>query len=343
MALGGHQMALNVTMRTREVPGIRRRELLLSALGLALIPLSARADTYPSRTIRLIVPFAAGGGTDILARVLSSKMSEQLGKAMFVDNRVGAGGIVGTQAVANADADGYTLLLGAPSSMTLLPLLQKNLPFDAKKDFVPITFLGVAPTILVVNSSLPVKNTADFIAYAKANPGKLNYASGGIGSTIHVAGEMLKAIAGIDMVHVPYKGSGEAMTDLIANRVQVMFSNTIEIPTLLSSGKITPLAVGSTTRSAAFPDLPTLSDSGVPGFECTSWFGLFAPAKTPADVVSKLGSETRKALADNDLKKKFAEQGIEARGSTQDELAKYMGDESARYAKVIQEANIKVK
>jgi tripartite-type tricarboxylate transporter receptor subunit TctC len=314
----------------------------LLALALMGCSLALNAQTYPSKPVRLIVPFPPGGGTDLVARSAGQKLSDMMGQQFLIDNRGGGGGVIGTEAVAKAPPDGYTLLLGTGSGLILNPLLGEKLPYDAFKDFLPVSLLGIAPTILVVNNTVPAKSVKELVALARSQPGKLNYASGGPGSPIHLASELLKSMTKTYIVHIPYKGTGPAMTDLLADQVQMMFTTIPGALPFMKAGKIRALAVGSARRSAAVPDVPTVSEAGVTGFEAVSWYGLFAPDKTPRDIINRLSEQTRKALSDQEVVQRLASQGAEAQASTPEELAKFMTEEHRRWEKVIKEANIKL-
>jgi len=303
---------------------------------------SVCAQMYPSKPVRLIVPFPPGGGTDLVGRSAGQKLSELFGQQFIIDNRGGGGGVIGSEAVAKAAPDGYTLLLGTGSGLVLNPLLGAKLPYDPLKDFMPVSLLGIAPTILVVNNAVPARSVKELVALARSSPGKLNYASGGPGSPIHLASELLKSLTKTFIVHIPYKGTGPAMTDLLANEVQMMFTTIPGALPFMKAGKIRALAVGSAQRSAAIPDIPTVAESGVPGFEAVSWYGIFTPDKTPRDIIARLSEQTRKALADPEVVKRLGSQGAEARGSTPDELAKFMAAEYRRWGMVIKDAGIKL-
>jgi tripartite-type tricarboxylate transporter receptor subunit TctC len=296
---------------------------------------------YPTRPVRFVITYPPGGTTDFVGRPVAQKLSELLGQPFVVDNRGGAGGVVATVIVAQAPADGYTLLLGTSAGMLINPLLSPKLPYDAFRDFTPVSRTNINPQALVANASLPVNNVKELIAYARANPGKLNVASSGIGTPNHLGGEMLKYLAKIDIVHVPYKGGGPAMTDLIAGQVQLQFSS---IPTVLAhvkAGRIKMLAIGSAKRSPALPDVPTIAEGGVPGYEYTTWYGVFGPRGLPQPIVMQLNGAVAKALASPDVGQRLMSQGAEPSPSSPEELAKYMREESARWAKIIKAAGIK--
>jgi tripartite-type tricarboxylate transporter receptor subunit TctC len=293
------------------------------------------AANYPTKPVRLVVPFPAGGTTDILARAVAQKLSEAWGRQMIVDNRPGAGGNIGSDLVAKSAPDGYTLLMGTVGTHAINPSLYKNMPYDHVKDFAPVILVAGVPNVLVVNPSLPVHSVPELIAYAKANPGKLNFASSGNGTSIHLSGELFKAMTGVEMTHVPYKGSAPALTDLIGGQVQLMFDNLPSSLPFIKAGKLRALAVTSGARAAALPDLPTLAESGLPGFEASSWFGVLAPAGTPRDIVAKLNGAIAGWLASPEAKEKLLAQGAIAAGGTPEDFARHIGAETSKWAKVV--------
>lgn len=314
-------------------------------IGIALSALCsglASAQTYPNRPIRWIVTYPPGGPTDAVARTVGAELTKAWGQQIVIDNRAGAGGVIGTDLAAKAAPDGYTLLFGTSAGLTINPALSSKLPYNALKDFAPISLLVLNPQILVLNNAVPAASVKELIAYAKANPGKLNYASVGQGSPNHLGMELLKALAGIDMVHVPYKGTGPAITDLLGGQVQLMFNSMPSVLPLVRSGKLKGIAVGSAQRSAAASDIPTVAEAGVPGFENVTWYGMFAPAKTPHDIVVKLNRQVVAILADPQMAQRLAAQGAEPRSSSPEELVKFMQVESERWKKVIKTANIAV-
>src|SRR5664279_1265564 len=262
----------------------------------ACIALGASAQGYPTRPIRLVVPFPAGGTTDILARAVSQKLTEAFGQAVVVDNRPGAAGNIGSDLVAKSTPDGYTLLMGTVGTHAINPSLYAKMPYDHIKDFVPVVLVAGVPNVLEVNTSVPVHSVNDLIKLAKDKPGQINFASSGAGTSIHLSGELFKTMAGVDMTHVPYKGSSPALTDLMGGQVQIMFDNLPSSLALIKAGKLRAIAVTSLKRSPALPDVPTISESGVPGFEASSWFGVLAPAGTPAPIVARINSEVNKWL-----------------------------------------------
>ena len=311
-----------------------------AALGCAAT--LAAAQNYPTRPIRFVITYPPGGTTDFVGRPVAAKLSEILGQQVVVDNRGGAGGVLATMIVAQAPADGYTLLLGTSSGMVINPLLQSKLPYDAFRDFTPVARTNVNPQALVATPSLPANTVKELIAYARANPGKLNVASSGIGTPNHLGGEMLKYMAKIDIVHVAYKGGGPAMNDLIAGNVQLQFSS---IPTVLGhwkNGRVKMLAIGSAKRSPALPDVPTIAEAGVPGYEYTTWYGVFGPKGMKKEIVTQLNGAVVKALGAPDVHQRLMGAGAEPSTTSPEELTRYMREESGRWAKVIKAANIRL-
>lgn len=310
-------------------------------LGNAQCRTEAASDTYPAKAVRVVVPFAPGGSNDIMARLIGQKFTEFFGQQFVIDNRPGASGIIGTDIVAKAQPDGYTLLV---MSLTLAvnPSLHRRLPFNTEKDLIPITLIASAPLMLVVHPSLPVHSVKDFIAYTKANPGKLNFGSGGPGSTPHLAGEMLKTMAGLRMTHVPYKGGGPALADLVGGQIQLMLENIPSTLPYVKAGRLRALAVTSLNRSPLVPDLPTLDQAGVKGYELTGWNGLFAPAGTPKQITNRLHSATMKALAEPEVKKRLATMGAEGVGDTPEHFRAFVQGEIKKWATVVKEAGMQV-
>ena len=318
----------------------RRSWIALLACALA-VPLTAAAQTYPDRPIKLIVTFPAGGGADFVGRALAPKLGEGLGQPVVVDNRAGANGAIGNAAVAHAAPDGYTLLLGAAGALTIAPHLYQKLDFDTFKDYAPISLVGSSPFVLAVNPKVPVKTVAELTAYAKANPGKLNAGSSGTGGAPHLALELYKSITGVQIVHVPYKGLAPAITDLLGGQVQVLFADVGLIAPHLKAGTLRGLAVTGAQRSAALPDLPTMQEAGVPGYTAGTWYGVLAPAGTPPAVVTRVNAEIAKALAAPQLRAQFAEQSVNAAGGTPAEFAALIRQDYDKWGKLIREANIK--
>ena len=299
------------------------------------------AQAYPGRPIRFIVPFAPGGSTDTLARTLSTKLGDALGQQVVVDNRAGGNGNIGTDVVAHALPDGYTILLGYIANLAIGPSLYAKLPYDPVKDFAPITQLAVAPNILVVHPSVPVKNFQEFIAYAKANPAKLNFASAAVASPGHLSGELLNLAAGIHMQHVPYKGSGQAVIDLVGGQVQAMVSGMSSVMPHIKAGRLRALAVTGAQRSPAVPDVPTIAELGFPGFEATAWYGVLAPAKTPAAIVTRLHDEIVSALKMRDVRERLEYVGFEIVGSTPAAFGAYIKSEIKKWAPVVKASGAK--
>ncbi len=319
-----------------------RRGLLAAAAACALLPGLAAAQAFPSKPITIIVPFAAGGTTDILARIIAQGMGAELGQSVVVDNRAGAGGNIGGQVAARAPADGYTLFMGTVGTHAINAALYKKMPFDPVKDFAPLTRVANVPNLLVANPAQPFKTVQELIAYAKANPGKINFGSSGSGSSIHLSGELFKSMAKVDMQHVPYKGSAPAVTDLLGNQIAIMFDNMPSAIQHVRSGRLRAIAVTTARRSPELPDVPTIAEAGVPGYEATSWFGMFAPAATPAPVVAQLNATIVKVLAQPDIRKKLAEQGAEAAGETPAQFADFIQKESVKWGKVVKESGASV-
>lgn len=299
---------------------------------------SALAQAYPTKPVTIIVPFAAGGTTDILARIIGQALTAELGQSVVVDNRAGAGGNIGGQAAAKATPDGHTLFMGTVGTHAINASLYKKMPFDPVKDFAPLTRVANVPNLLVANPAQPYKSVKDLIAYAKANPGKVNFGSSGNGSSIHLSGELFKSLAKVDMQHVPHKGSAPAVTDLLGNQIGIMFDNMPSAIPHVRSGKLVPLAVTTAKRSPELPNVPTIAEAGVPGYEATSWFGMFAPAGTPAPVLAKLNAAIVKVLAQPDVKKKINEQGAEVYSETPEQFAAFIQAESVKWGKVVKES-----
>jgi tripartite-type tricarboxylate transporter receptor subunit TctC len=320
---------------------VSRRGFIGAALAAsAALPSRGAHAAYPERPIRLIVPFAAGGAVDSVARVLGKALSANLGGSIVIDNRGGAGGVIGMEAVAHATADGYTLLL-SHSGFAAMPGLYRDLPFDPVRDFAGVVTAASGAYVLAVNSAEPFTSVADLIAYAKANPGRLTYGSAGAGSIIHLAGEFFKRTAAVELVHVPYKGAAPAITDLVGGQIRMMFAPAVNALPLAASGKLRALAVTSAKRSRLAPDLPTIAESGLPGFEVTGWYGLAAPAATAAPAVARLNAETNRALASADTVEQLRQQGLEPVGDTPEQASAWIRSEVAQWTKVIRDAGIK--
>lgn len=311
------------------------------AVSMSFSP-SALAQSFPSRPLRIVVPFPAGGTTDVLARAVAQKLTETLGQPVVVDNRPGAGGNIGAELVAKSPPDGYTLLMGTVGTHAINPGLYPKMPYDHVRDFAPVILVAGVPNVLVVNPSLPVNSVQELIAYAKANPGKLNFASSGNGTSIHLSGELFKTMAGVQIMHVPYKGSAPALQDMVGGQVQLMFDNLPSSLALIKGGKLKALAVTSSARAAALPDVPTMAESGLPGFEASSWFGLLAPAGTPQPAIAKLNAEVARWLASPEAKEKLLAQGAIAAGGTPEDFARHIAAETAKWQKVVKESGAKV-
>lgn len=320
-----------------------RRMLLLSALAGALLgALPSQAQTYPNRPIRIIVPFAAGGSSDVMARGLGKQLAEQMGTQVVIENRPGGGGGPAMEAVVKSPADGHTLLYGTIGTNSVAPVLFKNLPVDPNRDLLPVSLLALNPSVLIVHADLPIHTLPELIAYAKANPGKLSYASAGNGSISHLATELLKTSAQIDMLHVPYKGGGAASADLLAGNVSLMIETITNAQTLVKTGKVRAIANSGSRRWPTAPDLPTFAEAGVPGYQVDSWTGLFVAAGTPKAIVDRLSAEVAKASRDPGYRNAMAQLGVEAASSTPDAFASFVRAEMTKWARVVQQTGTKV-
>jgi len=316
--------------------------VIAAALSLVCCTGAASADDYPSRPIMLIVPFPPGGSTNIVMRIIAEKLSELLGREVVVDNRAGAGGTAGTRALAKSTADGYTIGLGYTGPLAIAPSLYPDLGYDPRKDFAPIGRVATAPNSLVVHPSFPAKSIAELIAYAKANPGKVNFGSAGIGTVSHLAGEYFASRADIRLVHIPYKGTGPALTDLIGGHIPMAFAPIPASHAQAAAGTLRMLAVTSLKRSALMPDVPTIAESGLPGFEAVLRYGLVAPAGTSAAIIARLNKELNAALASADVRRRLALEGAEPLPSTPDEYAVDIDREETQWSKVVRESGAKV-
>jgi tripartite-type tricarboxylate transporter receptor subunit TctC len=321
--------------------GLLTRATTFMAIA-AFAALAHAQAPYPSKPIRLVVPFPAGGTTDILARAVAQRLTETMGQPVVVDNRAGAGGNIGADTVAKAAPDGYTLLMGTVGTHAINASLYAKMPYDHVRDFAPIILVAGVPNVLVVTPALPVNSVQELIAYGKANPGKLNFASSGNGTSIHLSAELFKTMTGVQMAHVPYKGSAPALVDLAGGQVQLMFDNLPSSLALIKGGKLKALAVTSAQRSAALPDVPTVAESGLAGFEASSWFGLLAPAGTPKDIIAKLNGEVAKWLATPEAKEKLAAQGAIPAGRSPDDFMRHIAAETVKWQKVVKESGAKV-
>jgi tripartite-type tricarboxylate transporter receptor subunit TctC len=315
------------------------RALAALALGATF---AAFGQGYPAKPIHFVVPYPAGGPLDTVARLLGQKVSESVKQPVVVENKPGAGGNIGADSVAKSPPDGYAILMGAVATHAINPTLYANMPYDAVKDFAPITQVASTPNVLVVNPSVPASNVKEFVAYAKAHPGELNFGSGSTGSAGHLAGELFDTMAGVKMVHVPYKGAGPAMQDLIGGQIQLMFDNLASSLGQIRAGKVKALAVTTAKRSSLAPELPTIAESGLPGFDISTWFGVFAPAGTPPAIVKRLNNEFVKALAAPDVRETMLKLGAEPVGNTPGEFAAYIRSEAQKYAKVVKASGAKV-
>jgi tripartite-type tricarboxylate transporter receptor subunit TctC len=314
----------------------RRRALLAAAGGLSLAgPLAAQS--WPARPVRIVIPYPPGGPTDVLARIVAVRLGEALGQSLVLDNKPGASGMIGAGEVAKAPPDGHTLLANA-SIHVINPSLYPKTAIDAIADFAPITQLATVPLILVVNNDLPVRSVRDLIAYAKANPGRLNFASSGNAAAPHLAGESFKLATGAPMQHVPYKGSAPALTDLIGGQVQLMFDSMPSAMPHVKAGKLRPLAVTTARRSMAVPDLPTVAEAGVPGYDISTWYGLWAPMGVPRDILERVAGETAKILRVPEVRERYAALGAEPVGLTPDEFAAYCRSELAKWGRIVRES-----
>jgi tripartite-type tricarboxylate transporter receptor subunit TctC len=316
---------------------------VLKACALAALAISAaaRAQVYPAKPIRMIVAYPPGGGTDIVGRMLAQKLGESLGQSVVVENRGGASGNIGTELAARAAPDGYTILMGNVAPNAINVSLFKDMAFDPVADFAPVSLVASTPNILVVHPSTPARTVKEVIALAKAKPGTLNFASAGVGSSSHLAGELFRILARADIVHVPYKGAGPAMVDVLSGQVQLYFATMPAAMPHVKPGKLAPVAVTSARRSHALPDLPTVAESGVPGYEASTWYGVLAPARTPSAVVARLHGDIVKILGDAALHARLADQGFDPVGSSPEEFGAYIKSEILKWGKVIRDAGIR--
>jgi tripartite-type tricarboxylate transporter receptor subunit TctC len=302
---------------------------------------ACQAQTYPNKPIRLVVPFAPGGSSTLVARFMGEEMAKELGQSFVIENKPGGGGNIAMQEVARAEPDGYTLIIGHVGSLAMNPYMYEHLPYDVDKDFAPVSLLAVVPNIFVVYHEVPAKNLPEFVALAKSKPGQINYGSAGNGSAGHLAMEYLKQVTGMELQHVPYKGTGPNVTDLIAGRTQATSAGTPPLLPHVKSGKLRVIAVGTSKRLASIPDVPTVAEQGYPGFETSQWYGLNAPAKTPAAVIQRLTAAAAKAAKSALVAERFKPDDAEAIGSTPQAYAAYIKKEQERWSKVVRAANIK--
>jgi tripartite-type tricarboxylate transporter receptor subunit TctC len=322
---------------------MKRRLMLACAMvtAMPLFPLSALAQAYPNKPIRLIVPFPAGGATDILARALSQKLGEKIGQTVVVENRPGAGGTIGADAASKSVADGYTLLLATSSTHSIGPAINPKIPYNAETDFTPIAYVASSPNVVVVPNTLPVKTMGELISYARKNPGKLNYASSGNGTIVHLTTEYFKAQSDTFILHIPYRGTALAIPDLVSGKVDVMFDSFVTGMPHVKDGKLRALAVTSAKRSALAPDMPTVAEV-LPGFESVTWFGLYGPKGMPADLTTKVNQAVNAALADSDVKERFARLGAEPTGGTPQAFAAMVKFDNTKWKKIIADRKITV-
>ena len=321
---------------------MKRRHLLAAAAGLPWLNIARAQDKYPSKPIRLVVPFAPGGSSGIVARAFAAEMSKGLGQEIIIDNRPGGAGNIAMEAVAKAEPDGYTLILGHIGSLAMNPFMFAKLPFDTNRDFAPVSLFAKVPSIFVVNANVPVKNLKEMLDYCKANPGKVYYGSAGNGSAGHLAFEYLKLTTKMDIQHVPYKGTGPQLTELIGGQLQASSAGTPPLMPHVKAGKLRVFAVGTTKRLPELPDVPTVAEQGYPGFETVQWYGLNAPAKVPAAIIKRLADEAGKAAKSKEVQDRFAGDSTEEVGSTAAEYAEFIKKEQARWSVVVKTAKIRV-
>jgi tripartite-type tricarboxylate transporter receptor subunit TctC len=305
-----------------------------------LFSLGAAAQTYPAKPVRMIVGFAPGGGTDVVARVISQKLSEWYGQQVVVENRAGATGTIGADLVAKSAPDGYTLIMGHVNSHAIAPSMFKKLPYDAVRDFATVAYVGYVPNVLVVHPSVPARSMKELIALAKSKPGALNYASSGTGSTQHLAGEMFKQLAKVDIVHVPYKGSGQAIGDLLAGTVTMNFDTMPPVIDHIKGGRLRALAISTPRRIAQLPDVPTFAEEGMSGFDVTNWYGVMAPAGTPREIVNKLNADINKAMQVPEVRARLEQVGTQMREGSAADFESFLKAEVAKYAKLVKDAGI---
>ena len=336
-------MRSNRTPNRTSMSNPSRRAVLATGVAALSLPFVGRASAqaqWPTRVVKVVVPFAAGGTTDILGRLMAQKLSEEHGQQFIVENKAGAGGNLGADSVAKADPDGYTFVIGTPGPHVINQYIYKNQPFDGVKDLSPVIVIARVPNLISVNPGVKANTLAEFIALAKANPGKLSYASPGNGSTGHVATELLKSMAGIDLVHVPYRGSVPALTDVIGGRVEFSLDNLPAVQPHVEGGKLRALAVTTAKRWPLMPDVPTVAET-VPGYEASSWFTIAAPAKTPADIIAKVNKSVNTYMADKEMIERMRKLGADPVGGSSDDMAKLIADENVKWKKAIEFAGLK--
>lgn len=319
-----------------------KRLRFAAAVVAAFLPAFAAAQAYPDRQAKMLVGFAPGGGTDVVARLLSAKLQEYLGQAFVVENRPGASGTIAADLVAKAPPDGYTILMGHVNSNAIAPNLFKALPYDPVKDFQPVMYVGYVPNILAVNPGVPVNSVKELIAAAKSEPGKFSYASSGVGSTQHLAGEMFQTLTGTKLVHVPYKGSGQAITDLLSGQVALNFDTMPPVLPHIQAGKLKAFAISTPQRLPQLPDVPTFAEVGITGFDVTNWYGVFLPARTPKDIVDKLSAALNRAMQDPPTRAKLVEIGTQLGGGSPQDFEALLKADLAKYNKLVRESKISI-
>jgi tripartite-type tricarboxylate transporter receptor subunit TctC len=317
---------------------LRLAGVLACCLPVLLTATQVQAQNWPTRPVRIISPFPPGGANDTISRVLAQQLTGSLGQTVLVENRAGASGMIGTDFVAKSPPDGHTLLMSTPGPITVNPLLVEKIPYDAEKDFTPIARVGTVPSLVVVHPSVPAHNMSELIALAKKRSGQLNFGSAGAGSSTHLAGELLKSMAKIDIVHVPYKGSAPAMNDLLGGQLQILFDTIVLSLPHAQSGRVRALAVTGAKRSSAAPDIPTVAESGVPGYEMITWYGVLGPGGMPAQIVTRLNQEITRALQQPDVRTKLSSMGTDIDVASPEEFAQYLKAERAQWAKVLKES-----
>lgn len=317
------------------------RCLLATLLAATALSATAAHAAFPDKPVTLVVPFAPGGGTDNISRSLAEGMGKDLGQTVIVENRPGAGTVIGTTHVARSQPDGYTLVM-ATFAHAVNPFIYPNLPFDTAKAFAPVALVAHSPNVLVVNPTLPFHSVKDLLDYARAHPGELNYGSFGNGTSAHLAGELLKSLAKVNLTHVPYKGSAPALTDLLGGQIQLMLTTVASVAPYIKSGQLRALAVTSAQRSTAFPDLPTLAEAGVPGYQAESWYGIYAPAGTPADVIARLNASVAKAVQTPAFQQRVADEGLMVDVGAPSQLSDYVAAEEKRWSRVVRDAGLKM-
>jgi tripartite-type tricarboxylate transporter receptor subunit TctC len=336
MRAAPEEIAMTPSRFMRVAPNVA----LVVALAMGFVAIARAQSAYPNRPIKMLVGFAAGGGTDVAARIIAQPMSEILGQTIVVDNRTGASGLIAAQDLAKADPDGYTLMMGSQTTCAVAPALYHKVSVDPVKDFAGVALTGASPLVLVVNPSFSAHSVADVIALAKARPGKINFGTGGVGTTPHMTAELFQFDAGIKMVHVAYRGEAGAINDLLAGQIPLMFANLSAVMGNIKAGTLRALAVTSAQRSPSAPDIPTVAESALPGFASETWFGIVAPAGTPHDILVKLSAAARQAASRADTKQRYTELGMTTRSSTPEEFDAYIKSEIAKWSKVIQDANV---